>query len=92
MSGFIRSPIVDFMHKFPTLKKILLTLFLDKVFFVKKSYGIVIQLDKNGEIIQSIHDVGGNLIPDISSVSYSYPYLLLGGLERTFLALYDIST
>lgn len=91
ISGFIRPSIVDWMHQFPMLKKFLLSLLLDKAFFMKKSYGIVLRLNQSGTIIQSYHDASGKLISDISSVSYSPPNLLLGGLERNFLALYDIS-
>jgi len=90
VAGFIRSPVVDWLHDFPTIKKLLLRVLLDKIGMVKKSYGIVLEVDEGGNIVRSIHDNTG-LISDISSVSKQPDNtILLGGLERPFLALYTL--
>eukprot|EP00012_Vannella_robusta_P010346 CAMPEP_0206208718 /NCGR_PEP_ID=MMETSP0166-20121206/16455_1 /ASSEMBLY_ACC=CAM_ASM_000260 /TAXON_ID=95228 /ORGANISM="Vannella robusta, Strain DIVA3 518/3/11/1/6" /LENGTH=176 /DNA_ID=CAMNT_0053629927 /DNA_START=12 /DNA_END=542 /DNA_ORIENTATION=- len=89
VSGFYRSPVIDWAHQFPTVKKVLMKTLLDLVFQVKKPYGIVLQLSESGSILRSIHDEQGTLLPDISSVSCVPPYLLIGGLERNFLAVYE---
>ena len=89
LSGFFRTPIVDKLHRIPWLKKVLLSIFMEKLFLLSPNYGIVLQINEQGNIIQSIHDSRG-LIPNISSVSMHNNTLFLGGLERTHLALYHL--
>ena len=85
---------LDWAHRVPWIKKALLAIFQEALFVVKHPYGIVLRMDGQGEVIQSFHDAGGQLIPDVSFVAPlergGEKFLLLGGLERAFLCLYHL--
>ena len=57
------------------------------------SYGLVVELDSQGQIIRSLHDPHGSSIPSVSSViedPFSDGTLLLGSYDAKFIGYVKI--
>lgn len=48
---------------------------------------MIIELDGNGKIISSAHDLTGSVISDVSQVTDSSKYLYLGSFHANFIAV-----
>jgi len=75
----VRNPLMDWLHPSSTLKKIMSR--LPKFMWPKPApYGFVIELDKNGTILSSLHDPGGEHMRIITSVKEQDGKLFMGSL------------
>ena len=95
LSGFQRTPVLDWAHRVPYVKRFFMQFFLESLFQFNKPYGFVMQVDASGTPLRTFHDPSGTLLPDISSVHHHQDaldlnVLLLGGLTRQFLAIYSL--
>lgn len=85
----VRNPMVDKLHPFPFLKEQLSK--LPKAFWPKpKPYGLVIALDEQGNITQSLHDPTGQHLKEITSVTEYGNYLYLGSLHNDRIGKYKL--
>lgn len=85
----VRNPIMDQLHPFPFLKEQLSK--LPKAFWPKpKPYGLVIALDDQGNITQSLHDPTGVHLKEITSVREYGNYLYLGSLHNDRIGKYKL--
>nr|VFK22482.1 MAG: hypothetical protein BECKMB1821G_GA0114241_100236 [Candidatus Kentron sp. MB]VFK28810.1 MAG: hypothetical protein BECKMB1821I_GA0114274_100737 [Candidatus Kentron sp. MB]VFK74106.1 MAG: hypothetical protein BECKMB1821H_GA0114242_100137 [Candidatus Kentron sp. MB] len=50
-----------------------------------ESYGLVLALDEQGNIVRSLHDVGGAHVKEITSVEEHDGYLYLGNLHQDWI-------
>ena len=48
-------------------------------------YGLVVELNENGQIIRSLHDPAGVLFPSVSEVQEENGILYLGSSDRPFI-------
>lgn len=61
--------------------------FLARVFGLAHAhYGLVVELDTTGKIINSYHDPTGKVIADVSQVSDNKDFLYLGSFRANFIA------
>nr|VFK41664.1 MAG: Sugar lactone lactonase YvrE [Candidatus Kentron sp. TC] len=76
-----RNAIADTLHPMPFLKDLLAKL---PEFLLPKaeSYGLVLALNEQGDIIESLHDADGAHATEITSVQEHDGYLYLGNLHR----------
>ncbi|SLM29799.1 conserved exported hypothetical protein [Desulfamplus magnetovallimortis] len=85
----IRNPIADALHPFPFLKDQMSK--LPKIFWPKpKPYGLVIALDEQGNITQSLHDPTGKHLKEVTSVREYSGYLYLGSLHNDRIGKYRL--
>ena len=71
----------DLLHRYPWLKAQVSK--LPRLFWPKATpYGLVIAVNENGEIIQSLHDTSGTHLRMITSAKPVGDYLFLGSLEN----------
>jgi YD repeat-containing protein len=85
----LRNPSADWLAPRPFLKKVLSR--LPRFMWPKpKAYGLVLALDDDGAIVQSLHDQGGQQVASISSVQEHLGYLYLGSLTAPQLARVQI--
>ncbi|SLM30946.1 exported hypothetical protein [Desulfamplus magnetovallimortis] len=85
----IRNPIADALHPFPFLKDQMSK--LPKIFWPKpKPYGLVIALDEQGKITQSLHDPTGKHLKEVTSVREYGGYLYLGSLHNDRIGKYRL--
>jgi len=85
----VRNEIVDLLHIFPFLK----TQFakLPKFFRLKpKPYGLVLALDEQGKIMQSLHEPTGKHLKEITSAREYDGYLYLGSLGNDRIGKYKL--
>ncbi len=75
--------ILDFIYARPWLSKLIIKL-INPNLLVKYSpqYGLLIALDQDGNIIQSLHDPAGQNVTSISTVSDTGEYLYLGSYYK----------
>ncbi|CAI5443317.1 unnamed protein product [Caenorhabditis angaria] len=52
----------------------------------RKSHSIVVEIDENGRIIRSLHDLTGKIVGDVSQVAEFEGYLYFGSFNSPFLA------
>jgi len=76
-----RNAMADTLHPYPFLKN-LLAKFPRFLLPKAKSYGLVLVLDERGNIIRSLHDVGGIHVKEITSVQEHDGVLYLGNLHQ----------
>ncbi|ARU87965.1 SMP-30/gluconolactonase/LRE family protein [Pseudomonas sp. M30-35] len=71
----------DFLHQYPWLKAQISK--LPRMFWPKATrYGLVIAINQQGEIIQSLHDTSGSHLSMVTSAKPVGDYLYLGSLEN----------
>lgn len=83
--------LLDTLGPLPWLRKIVMSSipekFLARVFGLAHAhYGLVVELDTSGNIINSYHDPTGKVIADVSQVSDNKEYLYLGSFRANFIA------
>jgi len=85
----IRNNIIDKIHPFPFLKAQISK--LPKAISPKpKPYGLVLSLNEQGEITQSLHDPTGKYLREITSVREYEGYLYLGSLHNDCIGKYKL--
>ncbi|XP_070578296.1 adipocyte plasma membrane-associated protein-like [Ptychodera flava] len=82
----------DFMTTRPWLRSIFTKLFdAETMMKFLPQYGLVIELDEDGQIIQSLHDPTGEVVPSVSEVHESTTgQLYLGSYHSPFIARLDL--
>lgn len=81
----LRNPLLDAIHPYPWLKNLMAR--LPKSLSPKpQPYGLVIAINENGEIIDSLHDRDGSVVSQVTSVKERNRQLLLGNLENNYMA------
>ncbi len=79
-----RDSVVDFLHRYPTLKKLIAK--LPKAVWAKqKKYGLVIKMDANGKIEKSLHDAKAIVVYAITAVEQFGDSLFFGTFEGNWL-------
>ncbi|KAJ1359929.1 hypothetical protein KIN20_018758 [Parelaphostrongylus tenuis] len=83
--------IIDTLETYPLLRQILLDIvpshwWVKNLHLVRPPHAMIIQLDAQGEIVQSMHDTKGKHIQDVSQVSQSGDYLFLGSFHSKYIA------
>jgi len=85
----IRNEAVDKLHPFPFLKAQMSK--LPKALWPKpKPYGLVLALDEQGKIIQSLHEPTGKHLKEITSAREYGGYLYLGSLHNDRIGKYRL--
>ncbi len=85
----IRNETVDKLHPFPFRKALLSK--LPKALWPKPHpYGLVLELDAQGNIIQSLHDPTGISLKEITSAQEYGDYLYLGSLHNDRIGKYKL--
>lgn len=86
----VRNPRADGMHPKPFVKRQLAK--LPRLFWPQpEPYGLVLALDEDGRIVRSLHDPGGQVIPQITSAEEAPDgYLYLGNLTGKGMARYRL--
>ncbi|XP_071794104.1 adipocyte plasma membrane-associated protein-like [Asterias amurensis] len=79
-------PIIDILYARPWLRS-LITKFVDPVTLTKwiPNYGMIIELDQKGKIVQSLHDPTGEMVSSISSVLDTGDALYLGSEDKNYI-------
>jgi len=81
----VRNPLLDALHPFPRLKNLLAR--LPKSLSPKpQPYGLIIAINENGEILQSLHDQTGSVVSQVTSVKQIGDKLLMGNLEQGYMS------
>jgi sugar lactone lactonase YvrE len=76
----VRNPTADWLHPRPWLKSFLST--LPKFLWpAPEPYGLVLALDEQGRITQSLHDPTGEVVKEVTSAEEYDGYLYLGSLH-----------
>jgi sugar lactone lactonase YvrE len=76
----VRNPVLDFLHPRPFLKDQLAR--LPRFFWPKpEPYGLVLSIDEQGRIVESLHDPGGESVRTVTSVEAHGGKLYLGSLH-----------
>ncbi len=85
----VRNETMDKLHPFPFLKAQLSK--LPKALWPKpKPYGLVLALDEQGQIIQSLHDPTGKHLKEITSAQAYDGFLYLGSLHNDRIGKYEL--
>lgn len=85
----VRNPMMDNLHPRPALKRILSK--LPGFFWPKPApYGLVLEMDENGNIIRSLHDPGGEHLSIITSVKETDSMLYMGSLYNDRIGVLDL--
>ncbi len=85
----VRNETVDTIHPYPFLKAQLSK--LPKALWPKpKPYGLVLALDEQGQIIQSLHEPTGKRLKEISSAQIYGDFLYLGSLRNDRIGRYKL--
>ncbi|CAH1792646.1 unnamed protein product [Owenia fusiformis] len=74
---------VDFLAENPWFRNLIAKFILKSLmtrFFsaILPEYGLILELDGQGKIVQSLHDPSGKVVPSVSEVEESGPFLYLG--------------
>jgi sugar lactone lactonase YvrE len=85
----IRNEAADKLHPFPSRKN-LLSKVPPALWPQANPYGLVIELDAQGNIIQSLHDPTGNHLNGITSAQEYGDYLYLGSLHNDRIGKYKL--
>jgi len=81
----VRNPLLDAIHPFPWLKNIVAR--LPKSLSPKpQPYGLIIAINEEGKILQSLHDTDGGVVSQVTSVKQRGDKLLMGNLEQHYMA------
>ena len=86
----LRSQLLDrFVHPRPWLKRLLAK--MPKALLTKKPrYGLILELDRNGQILRSFHDPTGERLAAITSVEEHDSYLYFGTVEGDAIGRYRL--
>ncbi len=85
----VRNSVMDTLHPSPFFKAQLSK--LPKVFWPKpKPYGLVLALDERGNITQSLHEVTGKHLREITSAREYGGYIYLGSLSNDRIGKYKL--
>jgi sugar lactone lactonase YvrE len=85
----VRNKVVDTLHPYPFLKEQMSK--LPKVFWPKPTpYGLVLALNEQGDITQSLHDPKGEHLKAITSAREYDGYLYLGSLSHDRIGKYEL--
>jgi len=85
----VRNEVMDRLHPFPFLKAQMAK--LPRALWPNpKPYGLVLALDEQGEIIQSLHDTSGKYLREITSAREYGGYLYLGSLHNDRIGKYKL--
>ena len=85
----VRNKVLDTLHPYPFLKTLMSK--LPKVFWPKpQPYGLVLALDEQGEITQSLHQPSGKHLKEITSAREFDGYLYLGSLHNDRIGKYAL--
>lgn len=77
----VRNPMGDFLAPRPLLKKMVAN--LPRAFWPRpEPYGLAVEIDEDGEIVQSLHDPGGAVVHEVTSVHEAPGALYFGHLSR----------
>ena len=85
----IRNESADKLHPFPARKNLLSKL-PSSIWPQPNPYGLVIELDAQGNIIQSLHDPTGENLKEITSAQEYGDYLYLGSLHNDRIGKYKL--
>lgn len=85
----IRNEAADKLHPFPSRKN-LLSKVPPALWPQANPYGLVIELDAQGKIIQSLHDPTGENLKEITSAQEYGDYLYLGSLHNDRIGKYKL--
>ena len=85
----IRNEVADKLHPFPTRKN-LLSKVPPRLWPKANTYGLVLELDAQGNIIQSLHDPTGEYLTGITSAQEYGDYLFLGSLHNDRIGKYKM--
>ncbi len=79
-------PIIDILYERPWLRT-LITKFVDPVTLTKwlPNYGMILELNQKGEILQSLQDPTGEMVSSISSVLDTGDALYLGSNDKNYI-------
>ncbi|XP_006822136.1 adipocyte plasma membrane-associated protein-like [Saccoglossus kowalevskii] len=83
----------DYVASRPWLRSLLLKIFDPEILKrMAPKYGLLIELNADGDIIQSLHDPTGEVIPSVSEVLETAPgQLYLGSYHSSFIGKLDLS-
>ena len=85
----IRNESADKLHPFPSRKNLLSK--LPRALWPKPNpYGLVLELDVQGNIIQSLHDPTGSHLKEITSAQEYGDYLYLGSVDNDRIGKYKL--
>jgi len=83
----LRNSLLDFAHPYPKLKAVLMWIQSNFPSLIPiHHYGLVLRLDKNGNIVESLHDPTGKVVGPITSANQIDGYLWLGNTEHDWIA------
>lgn len=92
--GAERNPTIDALHAHPLLKRIvhkLVPLEFFQRYFVPK-IGLVVKLDAEGKIVESLWDPTGNSVADVSEAREHEGRLYIGSLDADRVGVLDLGT
>ncbi|KAE9416817.1 hypothetical protein Angca_004020, partial [Angiostrongylus cantonensis] len=83
--------LIDALGAYTLLRQILLDIvpshwWIKYLHMVRPAHAVIVQLDAQGEITQSLHDTKGTHIQDVSQVSQAGDYLYLGSFHSKYIA------
>ncbi|MEW6778333.1 MAG: SMP-30/gluconolactonase/LRE family protein, partial [Bdellovibrionota bacterium] len=85
----VRNKLADAIHPHPFIKKIAAS--LPKFLQPKpEPYGLALAIDENGKILESLHDPGGKIFPEVTSAEPYGDFLYLGTLHRYGICRYRL--
>ena len=86
----VRNPIMDRLHPHPALKKAVAR--LPKFLWPKPApYGMILEMDGNGNILRSLQDPGGQKLKEITGAVDDGQYLYTGSLHNDRIGILELS-
>lgn len=86
----VRNPVADAMHPYPFLKAQLSK--LPKIFWPRpKPYGLVLAINENGQVVESLHEPSGKHLREITSARQYGEFLYLGSLHNDRIGRYRLT-
>ncbi|WKX93200.1 hypothetical protein Q1695_010890 [Nippostrongylus brasiliensis] len=59
---------------------------IDMIHMMRPPHAMIVQLDADGRIIQSMHDTSGKYVKDVSQVTHFGDYLYFGSFHSNYIA------
>ncbi|XP_033127979.1 adipocyte plasma membrane-associated protein-like [Anneissia japonica] len=85
-------PVFDFLFKHPWIRNIIAKVMDPRTLLqYLPKYGLIIEVDQNGEIIQSLHDPTGEVISSVSEVLDTGKELYLGSFGGPFIGRLNLT-
>lgn len=85
----VRNPLMDALHPYPSLKNLMAR--LPKVLWPKpEPYGLVLKLNEQGEIVESLQDPSGEHLYAVTSAQEHQGKLYLGSLYNNRIGVLDL--